>query len=248
MRDPAGGWAGFDGRPAAVKNFLSYSLQRLGVDTIDIYRPSRLDPAVPIEETVGAIGDMVKAGHVRYIGLSEVGPATIRKAAATHPIADLQIEYSVMSRGIEDDILAACRSLGIGITAYGVLARGLIGGSYQKGHRPGDFRAYSPRFQGENVDRNLALVEELRRVAAAKGASVAQIAIAWVLAQGNDIVPLIGAKRRDQLKESLGALAIALSAADLAEIERAVPKGSAAGERYNAHGMSTLDSERRASS
>ncbi|HWA03254.1 MAG TPA: aldo/keto reductase, partial [Rhizomicrobium sp.] len=175
-----------------------------------------------------------------------VGSDTIRKAAAAHPIADLQIEYSVMSRGIEDDILATCRALGIGITAYGVLARGLIGGSYRKGHGPGDFRAHSPRFQGENVDRNLALVEELRRVATRKGATVAQVAIAWVAAQGSDIVPLIGAKRRDQLKESLGALAIALSPGDLAEIEQAVPKGSAAGERYNAHGMSTLDSERRA--
>jgi aryl-alcohol dehydrogenase-like predicted oxidoreductase len=245
MRDPAGGWGGYDARPNAVKNFLAYSLQRLGVDHIDVYRPARLDPNVPIEETVGAIADMVKAGYVRHIGLSEVGSATIRKAAKVHPIADLQIEYSLISRGIEDDILATCRELGIAITAYGVLSRGLIGGTWQKGATAAtDFRTHSPRFQGGNVERNLALVEELRKVAAQKGASVAQIAIAWVMAQGDDIVPVIGARRRDQLKESLGAVGIALSPADLAEIEAVVPKGAAAGERYAPHGMVTLDSER----
>lgn len=247
LRDPAGGWAGYDARPGAVKTFLAYSLGRLGVDHIDVYRPARLDSNVPIEETVGAIADMVKAGYVRHIGLSEVGSATIRKAAAVHPIVDLQIEYSLISRGIEDDILKTTRELGIGITAYGVLSRGLIGGGWKKeGGGRGDFRTHSPRFQGENLDRNLALVEELRSVAGRKGATVAQIAIAWVMAQGKDIVPIIGARRRDQLKESLGAAGITLSAADLAEIEKAMPKGAAAGERYNAQGMASLDSERRA--
>ena len=226
-----GGWLGFDARPAAVKNFRAYSLQRLGVDHIDIYRPARLDPNVPIEDTVGAIADMVKAGYVRHIGLSEVGADTIRRAAAVHPIGDLQIEYSLISRGIEDEILPACRELGIGITAYGVLSRGLISGHWSKERQTErDFRGHSPRFQGDNLDRNLALVEALRKVADAKGVSVAQIAIAWVAAQGDDIVPLIGARRRDRLTEALGALEVRLDAADLAAIEQAVPKDAAAGD------------------
>jgi aryl-alcohol dehydrogenase-like predicted oxidoreductase len=244
MRDPAGGWSLYDARPAAVKNFLAYSLQRLGVDHIDIYRPSRLDPNVPIEETVGAIGDMVKAGYVRHIGLSEMGAATIRRAAAAHPICDLQIEYSLISRSIEAEILPTCRELGIGITAYGVLSRGLISGHWQKSAAgAGDFRAFSPRFQGENVDHNLALVEALRAVAERKGVTVAQIAIAWVAAQGDDILPLVGARRRDRLAEALGAQEVVLSADDLAAIERAVPKGAAAGDRYAAAQMAHLDSE-----
>jgi aryl-alcohol dehydrogenase-like predicted oxidoreductase len=244
MRDPAGNWIGYDARPAAVKNFLVYSLQRLGVDHIDIYRPARLDASVPIEDTVGAIADMVKAGYVRHIGLSEVGSHTIRKAAAVHPIADLQIEYSLISRGIEDDILATCRELGIGITAYGVLSRGLISGHWQKaGAGAKDFRTHSPRFQGENVDRNLALVDALRKIADAKGVTVAQIAIAWVAAQGDDIVPLVGARQRTRLEEALGSLGVVLNADDLAAIERAVPKGAAAGERYAATQMAHLDSE-----
>jgi len=246
LRDPAGGWTGFDARPAALKNFLAYTLQRLGVDHIDIYRPARLDPAVPIEDTVGAIAEMVQAGHVRHIGLSEVGSETIRRAVAVHPIVDLQIEYSLVSRGIEDGILAACRELGIGITAYGVLSRGLISGHWQKGGTgAGDFRSHSPRFQDGNVDRNLALVEALRTVAAAKGVTVAQIAIAWVAAQGRDIVPLVGSRRRDQLAEALGALDVALTPEDLNRIEQAVPKGAAAGDRYAAVQMAHLDSERR---
>jgi aryl-alcohol dehydrogenase-like predicted oxidoreductase len=246
LRDPAGGWSGFDGRPAAVKNFLSYSLMRLGLDHIDIYRPARLDPTVPIEDTVGAIADMVKAGYVRHIGLSEMGSETIRRAAAIHPIVDLQIEYSLISRGIEDGILATCRELGIGITAYGVLSRGLISGHWQKDAKTGadDFRSYSPRFQEANVARNLALVDALRKIAAAKKVSVAQIAIAWVAAQGTDIVPLIGARRRDRLDEALGALRVSLSPEDFAAIERAVPKGAAAGDRYAAPQMAHLDSER----
>ena len=245
LRDMQGGFLGFDGRPAAVKNFLTYSLQRLGTDYIDIYRPARLDPDVPIEDTVGAIADMVKAGHVRAIGLSEVGAETIRRAAAVHPICDLQIEYSLISRGIEDRILPACRELGIGVTAYGVLSRGLISGHWQKDAAgAGDFRAHSPRFQGENADRNLALVDRLRAIAEAKGASVAQVAIAWVAAQGSDIVPLVGARRRERLDEALGALKLRLTDAELAAIERAVPKGAAAGARYAAAQMAQLDSER----
>jgi aryl-alcohol dehydrogenase-like predicted oxidoreductase len=245
LRDPAGGWTGYDARPAAIKNFLAYTLKRLGLDHIDIYRPARLDPSVPIEETVGAIGEMVTAGYVRHIGLSEVGAETIRRAAATHPICDLQIEYSIVSRGIEDGILSACRALGIGITAYGVLSRGLISGHWQKeGAKAGDFRAFSPRFQSGNVERNLALVEALRRIAEAKGVTVAQLAIAWVAAKGEDIVPLVGARRRDRLKEALGALEVTLTPAELAAIEKAVPKGAAAGGRYPEAHLAHLDSER----
>ena len=245
QRDPAGNWVGYDARPAAVKTALAYSLQRLRLDYVDIYRPARLDPTVPIEETIGAIADMVKAGYVRYIGLSEVGPATIRRAAAVHPICDVQIEYSLISRGIEKTILPTVRELGIAITAYGVLSRGLISGHWVKNSaRAGDFRAHSPRFQGDNVDRNLALVEALRAVADARGASVAQIAIAWVTAQGHDIIPLVGARRRDRLDEALGAREVKLTPVDVAAIERAVPKGAAAGERYAPAQMASLDSER----
>jgi len=244
LRDAAGDWVGYDARPAAVKNFLAYTLRRLGLEHIDIYRPARLDPDVPIEDTVGAIGDMVKAGYVRHIGLSEVGSATIHRAAAAAPICDLQIEYSLISRDIEDGILATCRELGIGVTAYGVLSRGLISGHWQKaGGGPGDFRTYMPRFQGENVDRNLHLVEPLRQVAAVKGISVAQLAIAWVMAQGEDIVPLVGARRRDRLAEALGALDVVLTPDDLAKIEAAVPRRAAAGERYPVAQMEHLDSE-----
>jgi aryl-alcohol dehydrogenase-like predicted oxidoreductase len=245
LRDPNNGWTGVDARPAAVKNFLAYTLQRLGLDHIDIYRPARLDPVVPIEDTIGAIADMVKAGYVRHIGLSEVGPDTIRRAAAVHPISDLQIEYSLISRGIEDLILPICRELGIGITAYGVLSRGLISGTWRKdATAPGDFRAHSPRFQSANVDKNLALVDALRVIANVKSVSVAKIAIAWVAAQGDDIIPLVGSRRRSQLDEAVGALDVTLTPADLAAIEQAIPKGAAAGERYAAAQMATLDSER----
>ncbi|MGI5198182.1 aldo/keto reductase [Streptomyces sp. CA-288835] len=246
LRDPDGGWVGYDGRPAAVKNFAAYSLQRLGVEHIDVYRIARLDPDVPIEETVGAIAELVEKGYVRHIGLSEVGAETIRRAAATAPIADLQIEYSLISRGIEDKVLPVTRELGIGITAYGVLSRGLISGHFTADRQlaPNDFRSFSPRFQGENLQHNLGLVEALRKIAEQKGVSVAQIAIAWVLSRGEDIVPLIGARRRDRLTEALGALDVTLDAADLAAIEDAVPADAVAGARYPEQQMAHLDSER----
>jgi aryl-alcohol dehydrogenase-like predicted oxidoreductase len=235
-----------DARPQAVKNFAAYSLKRLGVDYIDVYRPARLDPDVPIEDTVGAIADLVKAGYVKRIGLSEVGADTLRRAQAVHPISDLQIEYSLVSRGIEREILPVARELGIAITAYGVLSRGLISGHWSRQRAAeGDFRSLaSPRFQGENLDKNLALVENLRAVAEGMGASVAQVAIAWVLAQGKDIIPLIGARTRVRLDEALGAEGLELSAADLAKLEAAMPAGEVAGLRYNEHQMAHLDSEK----
>lgn len=246
LRGPDGQILGIDARPAAVKNFLAYTLRRLGTDHVDIYRPSRLDPAVPIEDTVGAIGELIDAGHVRHVGLSEVGPETLRRAHATHPVSDLQIEYSLLSRGIEADILPVARELGVGLTAYGVLSRGLLSGHWSAGRAlaPTDFRAHQPRFSGENLDRNLELVEALRSIAEAKGATVAQVAIAWVLSRGDDIVPLVGARRRDRLAESLGGPELELGADELAAIERAIPAGAAAGARYNESGMRSLDTER----
>ena len=247
QRGPDSSWIGLDTSPAATRTALAYTLRRLGTEYIDIYRPGRLDPKVPIEDTVGAIAELVKAGYVRHVGLSEVGSETLRRANAVHPIVDLQIEYSLISRGIEDEVLPTCRELGIGITAYGVLSRGLISGHWSKdrAQQPGDFRQFSPRFAGDNVDRNLSLVESLRAVAERKGVTVAQIAIAWVLAKGSDIVPLVGARRRDRLNEALGALDVELDRDDLLAIERAVPAGAAAGSRYPEHLMTTLDSERR---
>ena len=245
QRDPAGRWLGFDGRPAAVKTALAYSLQRLRLEYIDIYRPARLDPQVPIEDTIGAVADMVRAGYVRHIGLSEVGVTTLRRAAAVHPICDLQIEYSLLSRGIEAAILPAVRELGIAVTAYGVLSRGLISGHWQRrALDPLDWRQHGPRFGAGNLEHNLALVEALRRVATERRISVAQLAVAWVRAQGADIVPLVGARRREQLAEALGALAVQLTREDLATLERVVPKGAAAGERYAPAQMAHLDSER----
>ena len=242
MRSPDGGWVGIDTRPAAVKNFLAYSLVRLGVDHIDIYRPARLDPNVPIEETVGAIAELVKAGYVREIGLSEVGAETIRRARAVHPIADLQIEYSLISRSPEAEIFPLLTELGIGVTAYGVLSRGLLSGS--KPAAAGDFRAHLPRFTGENAERNERLVAALEQVAAAKGVTATQLAIAWVLARKQRIVAVSGARTRVQLAESLGALDVRLSPEDLATIEAAVPASAVAGTRYDAHQMKMLDSEK----
>ena len=245
MRGPDGSWNGYDCRPEAVRNFLAYSLKRLGTDYIDIYRPARLDPKVPIEDTVGAIADMVKAGYVKHIGLSEVGADTLRRASRVHPISDLQIEYSVISRSIERTILPTARELGIGITAYGVLSRGLISGHWSR-ERQGekDFRSLaSPRFQGANLDANLALVERMRALAQELDVTVAQLAIAWVAAQGADIVPLVGARRRDRLQEALVAADLRLRPEDIARLEAIVPPDAAAGARYNAGQMAHLDSE-----
>ena len=245
LRDPDGGWGGYDGRPAAVRNFLAQTLTRLGTDHVDVYRPARLDPAVPIEETVGAIAELVQAGHVRHIGLSEVGADTLRRAAAVHPIADVQMEWSLLSRGIEAEILPAARELGIGVTAYGVLSRGLLSGHWSPRRElaPGDFRSFSPRFQGDNLEHNLRLVERLREVAAERESTVAQVAIAWVLSRGPDVVPLVGARRRDRLHEALGALELELAPADLERMEQVLPPGAAAGPRYATAMMAALDSE-----
>jgi aryl-alcohol dehydrogenase-like predicted oxidoreductase len=247
LRDPSGGLIGFDARPASVRNFLSYTLRRLGTDYVDLYQPARVDPAVPIEDTVGTIKDLIGAGHVRHLGLSEAGVGTLRRAHAVHPVAQLQIEYSLMSRGIEAEILPAARALGIGVVAYGVLSRGLLSGRLGAGTKLGadDFRTRAPRFQGENLAHNLELVEALRRIAMEKGATPAQLAIAWVSSRGEDIVPLVGARRRDRLAEALGALDLVLDAADLARLEAAVPADAVAGARYDAHGMRMLDSEGR---
>ena len=246
LRGPEGSWLGIDTRPAATRNFLAYTLTRLGVDHIDIYRPGRLDPAVPIEETIGGIADLVRAGYVRAIGLSEVGPETIRRAQAAHPISDLQIEYSLISRGPEAAIFPLLTELGIGCTAYGVLSRGLLSGSQPTS--PSDFRAYLPRFTGENRDRNQRLIDTLQKLAAEKGATASQLAIAWVLAKGSAIVPVIGARTRAQLSESLGALQVTLSAEDVARLEEAIPATAVAGTRYDEHQMRILDSERGVSS
>ena len=244
QRDPGGAFVGTDMSPAAVKNSLAYSLRRLGTDYVDLYQPARLDPRVPIEDTVGAIGEMITAGYVRYAGLSEMGADTIRRAHAVHPVAALQIEYSLMSRGIEGGILPAVRDLGIGVTAYGVLSRGLLSPATARLAGPGDPRTRFPRFREQNLARNLELVTALERIAADRGATTAQLAIAWVLARGADIIPLIGTKRRDRLAEALGALELDLTAGELAAIEAAVPAVAVAGDRYDEHGMAGLDSER----
>ncbi len=244
LRAPDGGWGGNDTRPAAVKNFLAYTLRRLGTDYIDIYRPARLDPAVPIEDTIGAIADMVRAGYVRHISLSEVGPATIRRAHAAHPICDLQIEYSLMSRGIESAILPVTRELGIAITAYGVLSRGILSGRVPSSDSKGDIRVIRmPRYAQGNLEKNLSLVETLAQIGKEKNATPAQLAIAWARSRGSDIVPVIGARRRTQLAESLGALALSLTAADLARIDAAVSPALTLGERYDPTQMAHLDSE-----
>ncbi len=242
QRAPTGAWLGYDARPVAVKTALAYSLKRLGVEYIDIYRPSRLDPTVPIEETIGAIAEMVKTGYVRHIGLSEVGPETIRRAAAVHAIVDLQIEYALVSRSPEAKIFPVLVELGIGATTYGVLSRGLLSGSQPA--PAGDFRAHLPRFTGSNLENNLRLVAKLKEIAASKGITPVQLAIAWVLAKGSFIVPVIGARTRAQLAESLGALQVKLSADELTSLEAAIPAGAVAGTRYDATQMRVLDSEK----
>jgi aryl-alcohol dehydrogenase-like predicted oxidoreductase len=243
QRDPGGAFVGYDTSPAAVKTSLAYSLRRLGTDHVDLYQPARLDPKVPIEDTVGAIAELIQAGYVRYAGLSEVGAGTIRRAHAVHPIAALQIEYSLMSRGIEAEILPTVRELGIGVTAYGILSRGLLSTQTAPAAGQDDPRARFPRFRGENLASNLALLSALDQVARRRGATAAQLAIAWVASRGSDIVPLLGTKRRSRLPEALAALDLRLTAGELAAIEAAVPAGAAAGDRYDARGMATLDSE-----
>jgi aryl-alcohol dehydrogenase-like predicted oxidoreductase len=243
LRGPDGAWHGSDNRPAAVKNFLAYTLKRLGTDHVDLYQPARVDPAVPIEDTVGAIADMVRAGYVRHVGLSEAGAATIRRAHSVHPIAALQIEYSLMSRGVEQEILPTLRELGISLVGYGVLSRGLISDHALTGAPAGEIRSRMPRFQGENLARNRTLVEALRQIASQKGCTAAQLAMAWVASRGDDVIPLIGAKRPDQVSSAIGALDVRLSPADLAQIEAAVPAAAVAGERYGAALMTHLDSE-----
>ena len=242
LRGPDGQWLGVDTRPVAVKNWIGYTLTRLGLDHVDIYRPGRLDPNVPIEDTVGAIAELVKAGYVRAIGLSEVGADTIRRAHAVHPVSDLQIEYSLISRVAEARIFPVLAELDIGATVYGVLSRGLLSGS--RPTAPSDLRAHLPRFAGENLDRNLGVIDALRRIAAAKGVSASQLAIAWVLAKNTRVVPLIGARTRSQLAESLGAVEIELSPEEIGDVEAAVPESAIAGTRYDAHQMRVLDSER----
>jgi aryl-alcohol dehydrogenase-like predicted oxidoreductase len=243
QRDPRGMFIGHDASPAGVKNYLSYSLTRLGTDYVDLYQPARLDPRVPIEDTAGAIAEMIGAGYVRYLGLSEVGAETIRRAHAVHPVTGLQIEYSLMSRGIEAEILPAARDLGIGVTAYGILSRGLLSPDTAR-LAEGDPRARFPRFQQGNLEQNLALLGALGKIARERGVTTAQLAIAWVAAQGDDIVPLIGTKRRARLAEALAAFDLRLSPDELAAIEAAVPATGVAGERYDSGGMRSLDSER----
>src|ERR1700677_2304935 len=244
QRDPSGAFIGHDASPTAVKNSLAYTLTRLGTDYVDLYQPARLDPRVPIEETVGAVAEMIKAGYVRYLGLSEMGADTIRRAHAVHPVSALQIEYSLMSRGIEAQILPTVRELGIGVTAYGVMSRGLLSTASAREIGSGDPRSRFPRFQGENLERNLGLLAELEKIAQSHGVTTAQLAIAWVLSRGADIVPLIGTKRRDRLAEAVGALTLRLDPADLAALEAAVPPDQVAGDRYDAAQMAALDSER----
>lgn len=241
LRAPGGAWTGFDSRPSSVKNFLVYSLTRLGVDYIDIYRPSRLDPQVPIEETMGTLSQMVKAGYIRHIGLSEVGPQTIRRAHSIHPVSDLQIEYSVMSRGPEAKIFPTLQELGIGVTAYGLLSRGVLSSS--KPAPQGDHRNYLPRFTAENQAKNQRLIDRLREIAQEKGTTVTQLAIAWALHKAPSILPVLGSRTRNQLRETLGALDIVLTSEDLLRIEESVPASEVAGTRYDAHQMSVLDSE-----
>ena len=245
LRTPDGSFLGLDLRPAAVKNFLAYSLKRLGTDYIDLYQPCRIDRSVPIEETIGAMVELKERGYIRFLGISEAGPEMIRRAHAVHPISALQIEYAVVTRSIEEAILPVTRELGISITAYGVFSRGLLSTTTKvPDPSKGDYRAFYPRFQPENFQENLRLIEDLRSIAARKGCTLAQLALAWVLAQGNDIIPLVGARKTERLAEALGAVPVLLRADDLAEIDRIVPRGAAAGERYPLEQMAMLDSER----
>ncbi len=239
LRDPNGAFLGFDGRPAFVKTSIAYSLRRLGVDYIDLYYPSRVDPNVPIEDTIGAVGDLIREGKVRFAGLSEASAATVRRAHAAHPVSALQIEYSIWSRDPEDEVIPTLRELGVGLVAYGALSRGLFGGVIAA--TPADQRRNFPRFQGGNLKVNLALLEKLKGLAEARNVTPSQLALAWVLEKGRDTVPIIGTRRREHLQENLAAADIQLSADDMDQIERALPRGVVAGERYPAPIMSTLN-------
>ena len=245
MRSPSGAFIGVDARPAAVKNFLAYTLRRLGTDYVDLYQPARVDPAVPIEDTVGAIAEMIKAGYVRYVGLSEAGSDTIRRACSVHPIAALQIEYGLASRGVEEDILPTLRQLGMSLVAYGVFSRGLLTSRFPRRDdaTQGDIRAHFPRFQGENLDRNRQLISRLEKLARETGLSVAQLAVAWVLSKGKDVIPLIGTKHPEQLAEAIAVLPRTLSSDEIRSIEQVIPQGSVAGDRYGPEQMRALDSE-----
>jgi aryl-alcohol dehydrogenase-like predicted oxidoreductase len=240
LRGPDGVPTGIDTRPAALKSFLAYSLVRLGTDHVDVYRPARLDPAVPIEDTIGAIADLVKAGYVRSIGLSEVGPETIRRAAKVHPIADLQIEYSIASRDPGDAIFPVLAELGIGATLYGVLSRGLLSASHIGA---GDGRAHMPRFNGANRQANDKIIADLQSLAKRWAITQSQLAIGWVLGKEPRLVPTLGIRTMKQLDEALAAKPLTL--AQLAEVEAIAPRGAFAGTRYPATHMSALDSEKR---
>jgi len=242
LRGPDGSWYGTDTRPAAVKTFAAYSLKRLGVEVIDVYRPARLDPAVPIEDTVGAIADLIKAGYVRHVGLSEVGVETIQRAARVQPIVDLQIEYSLVSRGPEARIFPLLNELGVSATLYGIFSRGLLTGSKATGK--GDFRAYLPRFAGDSNERNQRVVATVHGFAKDHGLSPGQLAVAWALAKQPGFVPIVGAKNRAQLADSLGALDKPLSAQAVRELEALVPEDAISGTRYGAEQMVHLDSEK----
>ena len=243
LRDPKGNFIGADNRPIAVRNFLAYSLQRLGLDYIDLYYPARVDPNVPIEDTVGAIAELIQDGKVRYAGLSEAGSQTLQRAAKVHSIAMLQTEYSLWTREPELDILPTCRELGIGLVAYSPLGRGFLTGTFQSPDNfpPDDFRRYNPRFQGENFYRNLQLVEKVKEIAAQKNCTPAQLALAWLLTKGNDIIPIPGTKRQVRLNENVGAVNIELTAEDLHQIEAIAPIGVAAGTRYPEAIMNTVN-------
>ncbi len=243
LRDPSGGWGQVDCRPEYLRNALAYSLKRLGVEAIDLYTPTRVDPKVPIEETVGAMAELVKQGYIKYIGLSEASASTVRRAHAVHPIAAVQIEYSLWSRDPEDELLPTLRELGIALVGYAPLSRGFLSGQVNNPNdfAPDDFRRFSPRFQGENFQRNLRLVEYIHQLAARKGCTPAQLAIAWVLKQGDDIISLVGTKRRNYLEQNLEALNIQLTDAELAEIDKIMPRDAVAGERYNEYLMTQLN-------
>lgn len=247
MKDPKGRWTGIDNSPAAMKNFLTYTLTRLGTDYVDIYRPTRITPKDNIEEIIKSLTDMVKAGYIKHIGLSEVSAETLRKANDIHPISDLQIEYSLFTRGIEDEILPVCRELGIGITAYGVLSRGLLSGHWDENREltVDDFRKYAPRFKKGNLEENLKLSGVLKEIAKERGITTAQAAIGWVLAKGDDIVPLLGIRNRERLNESLGAIDVNFTDDEIKRIENAIPKDAVIGERYPRPQMALLDSEKK---